>query len=133
MFKLKAVSIAVNSAEEALRTYTQSLGLPAAPLKEHPLYGYRGHRLPVGDAILDLLEPTDPNNPIGRFIQRRGEGLYLITLEVDNMEQYARDLEAKGVRVIWDVVEPGSQGPHPIVHPRSAHGVLIELAHPGRG
>lgn len=133
MFKLKAVSIAVKSAEEALRTYTQTFGLPPAPIKEHPLYGYRGPRLPVGDAIIDLLEPTDPNGPIARFIQRRGEGLYLITLEMDNMEQYAKGLEAKGVRVIWDVVEPGSKAPHPIIHPRSAHGVVIELAHPGLG
>ena len=131
--KLKAVSLAVRNAEEAMRTYTQTFGLPPSPIEEHPMFGYRGPRLRVGDAILDLLEPTDPSSPVARFIQRRGEGLYLITLEVDNLEGYVKGLEAKVVQVIWDAVEPGSRPPHPIIHPRSTHGVLIELAHPGQG
>ncbi|MFQ5790778.1 MAG: methylmalonyl-CoA epimerase, partial [Acidobacteriota bacterium] len=84
--------------------------------------------LPVGDSNLELLEPHDPDSNVGKFLARRGEGLHHVCFEVADIEASLRELEKKGAELIDRKPRPGAGG-HLVafVHPKSAHGVLVEL------
>lgn len=125
--KLEAVGIMVRNLDEALERYTQAFGLHKVPIQDFPHDGVKGARVPIGEAILDLMEPTDPQGPVGRSLEKRGEGVFLITVSVDSLEETCRHLEAMGARLIEGQVPPDSSFRHVFVHPHFANGVLIEM------
>lgn len=90
--------------------------------------GVRVAVLSAGDSAIELLEPIDEASPVRRFLDRRGEGIHHIALEVDDLEGEMRKLRAKGVRLVDESPRRGAGGRMiAFVHPESAGGVLVEL------
>ena len=85
--------------------------------------------LSVGDSNLELLEPTSPDSPIAKFIEKRGEGIHHICLRVDDIEAHLERLKAAGYRLINEAPVPGAHGCRvAFLHPSAGNGVLIELS-----
>ena len=125
---LDHVGIAVADVSEALALYRDALGLEAAAPEDVPSQRVRAHFIPAGESALELLEATDPESPIARFLARRGPGLHHLTLRVDDIAAALATLKARGVRLIDEAPRPGAHGSLvAFIHPSSAHGVLVEL------
>jgi len=85
--------------------------------------------IPVGDANIELLEPTAPDSPIAKFIEKRGEGIHHICLRVDAIDPQLVELKAKGYRLVNETAVPGAHGCRvAFLHPSAGNGVLIELS-----
>lgn len=125
--KVDHVAILVRDIEEALKVYRDALGLPLARIQEVPEQQVKVASLPVGDCKIELIEPTTADSGVARFLEKRGEGLHHICFEVDDIEAALRDLAAKDLRPIDEKPRRGAMGRMAFVHPKSAHGVLIEL------
>ena len=121
------IGIVVRSIEEALKVYRYALGLPLARVQEVPEQAVKIAFLPVGDGEIELVEPTTADSGVARFLEKRGEGLHHICFEVEDIEAALRDLAAKGLRLIDKEPRQGTIGRVAFLHPKSTHGVLIEL------
>ncbi|GAB6931855.1 methylmalonyl-CoA epimerase [Calditerricola satsumensis] len=126
--KIAHVAIAVRNLDEAVRTYTQLLGFELLGTETVESEQVRVAFLKIGESRLELLEPTDPTSPVARFLETRGEGLHHIAFEVDDIEGRLAALKRANAQLIHDTPKEGAGG-HRIafLHPRAAHGVLIEL------
>jgi methylmalonyl-CoA/ethylmalonyl-CoA epimerase len=122
--KLDHVGIAVRNLEDAIRGYAR-FGL--RPSRDASAEGLRIAFLPVGDSQLELLEPTGPDTVVGKFIERRGEGLHHLCFEVNDLQAALTELTRQGVELIDRSPRPGIDGKVAFIHPRSCGGVLIEL------
>ena len=125
---LDHVGIAVRDIEEALGFYAQGLGLELERVETVPEQGVRVAFLPLGDTEIELLEPLGEEGPLARFLEKRGEGIHHLCIAVADIEATLADLAAQGFRLIDETPRTGAGGARvAFVHPRSAHGVLIEL------
>ena len=125
---LDHIGIAVGDLSEALAFYRDALGLDVEPPEEVPSQRVRVHFVPVGEAAIELLEPTSPDSPIATFIARRGPGVHHVTLRVDDIRETLGRLKARGVRLIDEAPREGAEGALiAFIHPASTHGVLVEL------
>lgn len=125
--KVNHIAIVVHNIEEALQVYEGALGLELAEVKEMPEQAVRIAFLPVGESEIELVEPTTAHSGVAKFLEKRGEGMHHICLEVDDIEAALHDLAAKGIRLIDEQPRQGAHGRVAFLHPKSAHGVLIEL------
>ena len=126
------IGIAVRDLDEALRLYHETLGLPLHGRHTVQSDGVNVAFLPAGDTKLELLEATDPESPVARFIEKRGEGIHHIALEVDDVAETLKILRGRGYRLIDEEPRTGAGGVRvAFVHPRSTSGVLIELCEKG--
>lgn len=124
---LDHLGIAVRSIAQARRLY-ESLGLSVVHEETIEHEGVRTALIPAGDARIELLEPTTPDSPVGRFLSKRGEGLHHVALHVDNISLALETLKAQGARLISDEIKTGAGGHlYFFVHPSSAGGVLLEI------
>lgn len=125
---LDHIGIAVESIDSGLAVY-RALGIEVEGIEEVADQRVRVAFLPVGDACLELLEPTDDTSPIARHIERRGAGLHHICFRVPDIRAAMVRLSGEGYRLLSE--EP-LRGAHDclvcFVHPKSAGGVLIELS-----
>jgi methylmalonyl-CoA/ethylmalonyl-CoA epimerase len=120
--------IPVHDPDAALGFYRDALGLEVEAPEEVASQRVRAHFVPVGDAALELLEPTADDSPIAKYVGKRGPGLHHITLRVDDIAAALAQLKARGVRLIDEAPRPGAHGSLvAFVHPSSTHGVLVEL------
>jgi methylmalonyl-CoA/ethylmalonyl-CoA epimerase len=125
---LDHIGIAVGDLAQALAFYRDALGLEVEPPEEVPSQRVRAHFMPVGEARLELLEPTAADSPIAKFIEKRGPGVHHVTLRVDDIREALGRLKARGVRLIDETPREGAEGALiAFVHPASTHGVLVEL------
>jgi methylmalonyl-CoA/ethylmalonyl-CoA epimerase len=125
---LDHIGIAVGDLAQALAFYRDALGLEIEPPEEVASQRVRAHFVPVGEAALELLEPTAPDSPIAKYIEKRGPGVHHITLRVDDISEALARLKARGVRLIDESPRAGAEGALiAFVHPASTHGVLVEL------
>jgi methylmalonyl-CoA/ethylmalonyl-CoA epimerase len=125
---LDHIGIAVGDLAQALAFYRDALGLEVEPPEEVASQRVRAHFVPVGEATLELLEPTAPDSPIAKFIEKRGPGVHHVTLRVDDIREALARLTARGVRLIDASPREGAEGALiAFVHPASTHGVLVEL------
>ena len=125
---LDHIGIAVGDLARALAFYRDALGLDVEASEEVPSQRVRAHFVPVGEATLELLEPTAPDSPIAKFVEKRGPGIHHITLRVDDIADVLARLKARGVRLIDDQPRPGADGALiAFVHPAGTNGVLVEL------
>jgi methylmalonyl-CoA/ethylmalonyl-CoA epimerase len=125
---LDHIGIAVSSLEEVLPFY-EALGLAVTGTDEVPEQGVKVAFLPVGDGRLELLEPTGPDSPIARHIERRGAGLHHVCLQVEDIEESMANLKAQGFRLLSDEPQLGAHGCRVcFVHPKASGGVLLELS-----
>ena len=131
--KVDRVSIAVRSLEAARAFFQRHFGADFGTVEDVAVDGYRYAPFTIAGFTLELLEPYDPASPIARFLDRRGEGLYQLSLMVADVDQAAAQLRESGLTVIGprtyaqDVVLEGCRWKEAFVHPRDAHGVLIFL------
>jgi len=125
--KIDHIAIVVRSIEEAQQVYEGALGLELTDVKEMPEQAVRIAFLPVGESEVELVEPLTAESGVAKFLEKRGEGLHHICFEVDDIEAALRDLAAKGIRLIDQQPRRGAHGRVAFLHPKSAHGVLIEL------
>ncbi len=125
--KIDHVAIAVKDLDAALDFYRDALGLEVADRREVPAEGVEIAFLPMGESEIELLRPLDEGNSIGRFIAKRGEGIHHICLRVDDIEAAVARLEAAGARMATEIRQHPDGTRYAFVHPKSSHGVLIEL------
>lgn len=125
---LDHIGIAVADLQAALAFYRDALGLDVLAPHEVPSEGVRATFVPVGQAALELLEPTSDTSAIATFVSRRGPGLHHLTLLVDDLQAALDQLKARGVRLIDETPRAGANGSAvAFIHPSAAQGVLIEL------
>ena len=128
IYRVDHIGIAVRSLDQALRFYREHLAMELAGKETVEAEKVRVAMLPAGESRIELLEPTAPDSPIARFLEKRGEGLHHVALRVENLPALLDRLRQAGVRLINS--EPGvGAGGHlyAFVHPHSAGGVLLEL------
>ncbi len=126
--KVDHIGIAVESIQEALAFWERGLGLTPGHLEEVPDQKVRVAFLQVGESHLELLEPTSQDSPVGKFLANRGEGMHHICLEVPDVQACLRHLGSLGLQIIDPAPRPGTGGSLvAFVHPKSVHGVLLEL------
>ena len=129
MPSLDHIGIAVQSIASARRLY-ESLGLRVLQEETVEHEQVRTAMIPAGDTRIELLEPTAPDSPIGRFLAKRGEGLHHIALHVDDISAAIETLKSQGVRLVSDEIQTGAGGHlYFFVHPASTGGVLLEICH----
>lgn len=125
--RLDHIGIAVRTLDAA-RIY-ESLGLAVEHVETVATQKVRTAFLPVGDARLELLEPTDSDSPIAKFIEKRGEGIHHICLRVTNLDEHLARLKFEGYRLVNEAPVPGAHGCRvAFLHPSAGNGVLIELS-----
>jgi methylmalonyl-CoA/ethylmalonyl-CoA epimerase len=122
------VAIAVKNLDEALKTFENLLGHKAAQVKEVPEQKVKAAMIHVGDVEIELIQPTDPGTGVAKFLESKGEGIHHICFEVDDVDKELQAMAAKGIDTLDKKGRPGLAGKVGFLHPRSANGVLIELA-----
>ena len=121
------VGIAVHDIEETMKFFNEVFDIPTADIIELPDQGVKGALLSMGQTRLELLQPTSADSPVGRFLERRGEGLHHLALNVDNITEKLEILKAKGLELVDQEPRSGLSGTIAFVNPRSVHGILTEL------
>ena len=126
--KVDHIGIAVKNLEEALEFYENTLGIKCVETEVVEEQKVKVAFLPIGDTEVELLESTEEDGPIAKFIEKRGEGIQHIAYRVDNIEEAIVELQAKGIRLIDEKPRYGAGGAKiAFLHPKSTFGVLIEL------
>ncbi|MDH5691145.1 MAG: methylmalonyl-CoA epimerase [Candidatus Bathyarchaeota archaeon] len=126
--KINHIGVAVKDLNEAIKFYEENLGLEIEGIEEVKEQKVKVAFIPVGESRIELLQSTDPDGPVAKFIGKRGEGIHHISLEVDHIEDFLQKLKEKGVQLIDEKPRVGAHGMKvAFLHPRSAKGVLLEL------
>ena len=126
--KVDHIGIAVSNLEETLKVYTEILGLELSGVEVVEDQKVRVAFLPIGDTEIELLESTQPDGPIAKFIEKKGEGIQHIAFRVEDINAALEDMRKKGVRLIDEQPRYGAGGAQiAFLHPKSTHGVLVEL------
>jgi methylmalonyl-CoA epimerase len=126
--RIDHIGLAVHSIADALVLYRDALGLEVAGLADEPEQKVKVAFLPRGGSELELLEPYPGDGPVRKFMEKRGEGIHHICLEVDDLEATLAQLAKEGVQLIDTTPRLNSRGQQiAFIHPKGAHGVLIEL------
>lgn len=125
---IEHIGIAVNSIADAIPFYEKVLGLKCYNIEEVADQKVKTAFFMIGQTKIELLESTDPEGPIGKFIEKRGEGIHHIAFAVENIGECLREAEAAGVRLIDAEPRRGAEGMNiAFLHPKSTIGVLTEL------
>lgn len=131
MMKVKHIDhigIAVNGIETAGKFYTDILGLKIAEVENVADQKVNVAFIPITDSEVELLESTDPDGPVAKYIQARGEGVQHVAFRVENIEEALAELKEKGVRLIDQEPRNGAGGARiAFIHPKETNGVLVEL------
>jgi methylmalonyl-CoA/ethylmalonyl-CoA epimerase len=142
--RINHIAIVVKSLDKALGFYRDALGLPVDRVEDNAAEGVRIAFLPVGDSEIELLELLTPNpsptrrgvggeGSVARFLEKRGGGLHHVCIEVPDIEAAMARLRAHGAELISDTPRLRPDGiRYAFVHPRSTHGVLLELYEKGQ-
>ncbi len=125
---IEHIGIAVKSLETAIPFYEQKLGLKCYSVEEVEEQKVKTAFFKVGQTKIELLESTDPEGPIGKFIEKRGEGVHHIAFATEKLQENLDELAQKGVQLIDKTPRKGAEGLNiAFLHPKSTLGVLTEL------
>ena len=124
------VGIAVHDLGESLKFYRDTLNLRVHAQEEVEDQGVRAALLTIGQSEIELLEPLSADSPIGKFLDRKGEGLHHICFETSDVDAELEAIKRKGVAVIDQKPRKGLAGMICFLHPKASRGVLVELATP---
>jgi len=125
---IEHIGIAVNSLDEAIPFYENMLGLKCYAVEEVADQKVKTAFFMVGETKIELLESTDPEGPIGKFIGKKGPGIHHLAFATDNVDESLSELEEKGVRLIDKKGRKGAEGLNiGFLHPKSTMGVLTEI------
>ncbi len=126
--KIDHIGIAVRSLDESLPFYTEILKLPLLGIEEVESEKLKVAFLKAGETKLELLEPTNEESAVARFIEKRGEGLHHVALGVDSIQDRIDEIKEKGIRMIQDIPKTGAGGAQvAFMHPKSTGSVLYEF------
>ncbi len=126
--KVDHIGIAVKNLDETLKFYEDILGMKCVDKEVVEEQKVKVAFLPIGDTEVELLESTEEDGPIAKFIEKKGEGIQHIAYKVDDVEKTIAELKAKGIRMIDEKPRYGAGGAKiAFLHPKSTFGVLIEL------
>jgi len=126
--RLDHVAVAVSDIKQAIDAFEASLGIECEKTEEVPTEFAQVAFFDLGGPHLELVQPTSEDSAMGKSLQKRGEGLHHICLEVENIEIAMAAMRSKGIRLINDEPRPGANNSKIcFVHPKSMNGVLIEL------
>jgi methylmalonyl-CoA/ethylmalonyl-CoA epimerase len=125
--KIHHVALIVRSIEETLGLWRDHLGLELETVMEIGDDRVRIAFLGVGESKVELVEPTDDTTGVARFLAAKGEGFHHVCFEVANLAETLLRLEIDGLELIDSAPRRGAEGPVAFIHPRSCHGVLVEL------
>lgn len=125
--KINHVAVVVEDIDSALSFWRDVMGLALDHIEAVPSQSSKVAFIPVGDSEIELVQPTDPDSGLGKFLDKRGEGLHHLCLEVEDIEGMLAILKEKGARLINEepIELPGRK--MAFVHPKAANGVLVEL------
>ena len=121
------MALIVRSIEEALGLWRDMLGLELETVRDIESDRVRIAFLAVGESKIELVEPTDDTTGVARFLASKGEGFHHVCFEVANLAEELTRLGIDGVELIDSAPRRGAEGPVAFLHPRSCHGVLVEL------
>lgn len=122
------IAIVVRSLDTALDFYQHALGLELAERRAVPEEGVEIAVLPTGESEIELLQPLSTEGGVAAFLEKRGEGLHHVCLRVDDIEAAMARLSASGAQLLSEEPRVNAYGTRYVfVHPRTAHGVLLEL------
>ncbi len=129
--KIDHVAIAVNDLEAAVKQYQKALAVTDVEFETIETEGVKIGILHLANGRIELMQPTNDNSPIKKFLEKKGEGLHHLALETDNIESEVTRMEGCGIQFLGKI-RPGSAGTKvTFIHPKSLHGVLAELcSHP---
>jgi methylmalonyl-CoA epimerase len=125
--KIHHVALIVRSIDDALGFWRDLLGLELETVMDVPSDRVRIAFLAVGESKVELVEPTDDTTGVARFLASKGEGFHHVCFEVGNLAETLLRLEIDGLELIDSAPRRGAEGPVAFIHPRSCHGVLVEL------
>ena len=127
-----SVNIAVKNLDEAVARYESALGVTAEHLQEADFAfpGLVGAKLNVNGVYITLIGSKTGNTSVASFLERRGEGVFLLSFEVDSMEEDSASLKEKGLVFLLEQPARGEFGAVNFVHPKSMHGVQLEIIQP---
>jgi len=125
---IEHIGIAVKNLDESIKFYENVLGLQCYNIEEVKDQKVRTAFFQVGDTKIELLESTDPEGPIGKYVEKKGEGIHHMAFAVENIEDKLKMAEENGVRLIDKEPRKGAEGLDiAFLHPKSTNGVLTEL------
>lgn len=125
---IEHIGIAVSNLEASIKYYEEVLGLSCYAIEEVADQKVRTAFFKIGDTKIELLESTDPEGPVGKFIEKRGEGVHHIAFAVNNLESCLNEAKEKGVKLIDEKPRNGAEGLSiAFLHPKSTGGVLTEF------
>lgn len=128
ILKIDHLGIAVNSIEEGKNFWTDILGLSYEGSETVAEQKVTTAFFPVGESEVELLESTDPEGPIAKYIEKRGQGIQHVALQVEDIDAALEELKQKGVRLIDQTPRIGAGGARiAFLHPKATNGVLVEL------
>lgn len=129
---IEHIGIAVKNLDEAIKFYEEIFGLKCYAVEEVTDQKVKTAFFQVGQTKVELLETTDPEGPIGKFIEKRGEGIHHIAFAMKGLQSSLDELREKGIRLIDEKARKGAEGLNiAFIHPKDTQGVLIELCeHP---
>jgi len=125
--KINHVAIVVRDIEESLKFWESALGLELHHVEDVPSQASKVAFIPIGDSEIELVQPTTEDSGMAAYLEKRGEGMHHLCIEVDDIEAKIKELKDAGVRLINDTAQvlPGRK--MAFIHPKSASGVLVEL------
>ncbi len=125
---IEHIGIAVKSLDESIKFYEEILGLKCYAVEEVTDQKVKTAFFQIGQTKIELLESTDPEGPIGKFIEKRGEGIHHIAFAAKDLSTSLNELTSKGIKLIDEKPRPGAEGLNiAFLHPKNTYGVLIEL------
>ncbi len=134
MNKVDHIGIAVNDVEQVARFYSEALGIEVSEPEYMEAEGVKIVFLPKNSGLIELLEPVSETSAIKKFLENRGEGMHHVCFEVEDIEATMRQVSAFGAQLVDEQPRIGRDGNRlAFVHPKSAHGVLIELLENKKG
>jgi methylmalonyl-CoA/ethylmalonyl-CoA epimerase len=125
--RIHHVAVLVEQLDPAVAFWRDALGLELEVVQEMAGDRVRIAFLPIGESKIELVEPTDDSTGVARFLAKNGEGFHHVCFEVANLAETLLRLEIDGIELIDTAPRKGAEGPVAFLHPRSCHGVLVEL------
>ena len=131
--RIDHIAIVVQDVDEALTVYRDVLGLPVQLISEEPAEKVKIAFMPMpeGNSEIELIEPITDDSGVAKYLAKRGEGMHHVCVEVDDIESTVADLKVKNLEVLGEVRSNVRGDRYIFVHPKSSHGVLIELYEKG--
>ena len=128
MNKIEHIGIAVSNLEESIKTYTELLNTPCYKTEEVTSEGVKTAFFQIGDSKIELLEATNDESPIAKFIAKKGQGIHHIAFDVTDITAAMADYKAKGFQLLNETPKTGADNKLvAFIHPKSSNGVLVEL------